>query len=247
MSSHAFDLGGARLEARASGALFWADQGLLVVSDLHFGKAQRLARRGGALLPPYETQATLARLEAELQATGAAQVICLGDSFDDLTAASELAEAERDSLLRLMDGRDWLWIEGNHDPAPTSLGGQHRAEITLAGLTFRHMAETGGTGAEISGHYHPKARLAGRAAPCFLLNPAAGRLILPAFGTYTGGLACDAAALVPLMQAPGALAILTGRTARAIPYSAALYSAARGSASPVPGASTRPRATSRSR
>ena len=82
MSNYAFQLGGARLEARASGALFWADQNLLVVSDLHLGKAQRLARRGGALLPPYETQATLARLEAELQATGAARVICLGDSFD---------------------------------------------------------------------------------------------------------------------------------------------------------------------
>lgn len=247
MSHYAFQLGGARLEARASGALFWADQNLLVVSDLHLGKAQRLARRGGALLPPYETQATLARLEAEVQASGAARVICLGDSFDDLTAASELTEAERDSLLRLMAGRDWLWIEGNHDPAPTGLGGQHRAEVTLAGLTFRHIAEAGAQGPEISGHYHPKARLAGRAAPCFLLNPLAGRLILPAFGTYTGGLACDAPSLVALIGAPGALAILTGTSARAIPYSAALYSAARGSASPAPGASTSPRATSRSR
>lgn len=242
MSNYAFQLGGARLEARASGALFWADQNLLVVSDLHLGKAQRLARRGGALLPPYETQATLARLEAELQATGAARVICLGDSFDDLTAASELPEAERDSLRHLMNGRDWLWIEGNHDPAPTRLGGQHHAEVTLADLTFRHIAEAGAQGPEISGHYHPKARLAGRAAPCFLLNPVAERLILPAFGTYTGGLACDAPGLVALIGAAGALAILTGTAARAIPYSAAS-----GSPSSAAGASSRPRATSRSR
>ncbi|HRK41937.1 MAG TPA: ligase-associated DNA damage response endonuclease PdeM [Gemmobacter sp.] len=242
MSSYAFDLGGARLEARASGALWWADLHLLVVSDLHFGKAQRLARRGGALLPPYETQATLARLEAEVEATGAAKVICLGDSFDDLTAAAELTEAEHDRLLHLMDGRDWLWIVGNHDPAPTNLGGQHRAEITLAGLTFRHIAEEGAQGPEISGHYHPKARLAGRAAPCFLLNPREQRLILPAFGTYTGGLACDAPALAQLMKAPGSLAILTGTSARTIPYSAAS-----GSPSSAAGASSRPRATSRSR
>ena len=244
MTAYAFDLGGAQVEARPSGALWWADQRLLVVSDLHFGKAQRLARRGGALLPPYETQATLARLEAEVQATGAAGVICLGDSFDDLTAASELTEPERDRLLHLMQGRDWLWIEGNHDPAPTSLGGQHRAEVTLAGLTFRHIAEIAAEGPEISGHYHPKARLAGRAAPCFLLNPVAGRLILPAFGTYTGGLACDAPALAALMNAAGALAILTGTAARAIPYSAASGSASVGASV---GVSSKPRSTTRSR
>jgi hypothetical protein len=42
------------------------------------------------------------------------------------------------------------------------------------------------------------------------------RLILPAYGAYTGGLSCDSAVLQGLM-APGAQAILTGTPPRAIP------------------------------
>ncbi|EGJ22146.1 metallophosphoesterase [Cereibacter sphaeroides WS8N] len=209
MNGHAFFFAGVRLTALPSGALWWPAERLLCVSDLHLGKAERLARRGGTLLPPYETQATLARLEADLEATAAERVLCLGDSFDDGAAADGLAEPERLWLRRLMTGRDWIWILGNHDPAPTACGGSHRATAVLGPLTFRHIAEGE---AEVSGHYHPKCALAGRARPCFLLD--GRRLILPAYGAYTGGLWCHDPALVALMQ-PGALAILTG--AKAIP------------------------------
>lgn len=224
--SHTFTFAGCDLTALPSGGLWWAAMATLVVSDLHFGKSTRLARRGGALLPPYETRATLARLADDLAMTGAARMICLGDSFDDVTASAELAEADRATLTGLMAGRDWVWIAGNHDPAPGGLGGQHRAEITLAGLTFRHSAEPGAR-AEVSGHYHPKARLAGQSAPCFLLSDP-DRLILPAYGAFTGGLSCAAPELQALMG-PSALAILTGRRARAIPYAAAVQTSPRSS------------------
>ncbi|MDT8856844.1 ligase-associated DNA damage response endonuclease PdeM [Paracoccaceae bacterium Fryx2] len=211
MTGHAFTLADTALIALPSGALHWPDAGLLVVSDLHFGKSARLARRGGALLPPYEVRATLTRLDADLAVTGAARVICLGDSFDDLDAGTQLDDSDRLWLTRLMAGRDWTWVLGNHDPGPLDLGGSHRAEAHLPPLTFRHIAEPGAR-AEVSGHYHPKARLAGQARPCFLLD--ADRLILPAYGTYTGGLWCHDPALAALM-AQNALAILTG--SRAIP------------------------------
>ncbi|MGV8986536.1 MAG: ligase-associated DNA damage response endonuclease PdeM [Cypionkella sp.] len=200
-----FQLGPAQLTALPSGALFWPEQRLLTVSDLHFGKSERFARRGGTLLPPYETRATLTRLDADLEATGARHVICLGDSFDDLAAAAEMEESDRLWLTRLMAGRDWTWIEGNHDAGPVDLGGTHRAELRIEGLTFRHISTS--EPLEISGHYHPKARLPGRTAPCFLID--AARVILPAYGTYTGGLACDHPDLLALMQ-PRALAVLTG-------------------------------------
>ncbi len=202
-----FHLGPAALTALPSGALHWPDQNLLVVSDLHFGKSERLARRGGALLPPYETRATLTRLDADLEATRPAHVICLGDSFDDLTAAGEMEETDRLWLIRLQAGREWTWIEGNHDAGPVSLGGTHRAELRLNGLTFRHIATS--EPHEISGHYHPKARLPGRTAPCFLIDES--RAILPAYGAYTGGLFCDHPDLQVLLG-PRALAVLTGRT-----------------------------------
>jgi hypothetical protein len=210
---HPLTLGPATLHALPSGALHWPAQGLLVVSDLHLGKAARLARRGGALLPPYETRATLEKLDADIARTAPGQVICLGDSFDDLAAGAELDEADTIWLSRLMAGRNWTWIEGNHDPGPLSLGGTHRAEASLGGLTFRHIADRSQR-LEISGHYHPKARLAGQARPCFLADR--DRIILPAYGAYTGGLRADDGALTALM-AKDALAILTGPRALAIP------------------------------
>lgn len=182
---HPISFCGADLHCLPSGALYWPEQRLLCVSDLHLGRSERLARRGGALLPPYETRATLGRLEADIEASGAATVICLGDSFDDMAALDGLDEVDRLWLTRLMAGRDWIWIEGNHDSGPLDIGGTHRAEVTLAGLCFRHIAQPG-TSAEISGHYHPKVQLAGQALRCFLLDKA--RLIMPAYGTYTGGL-----------------------------------------------------------
>lgn len=208
-----FDLGPARLAALPTGALYWPAENLLCVSDLHLGKSERMARRGGALLPPYETRATLEKLDADLARTGARAVICLGDSFDDLEAAGALDEDTLLWLSRLMAGRDWTWITGNHDPGPLSLGGTHRAEVHRAGLVFRHIG--GGMGAEVSGHFHPKASLPGRGArPCFLLGN--DRLILPAYGHYTGGLQAEAALFDPLVG-PRALAILTGPKPLAIP------------------------------
>lgn len=211
MTAFAFSLLGADLLALPSGALLWPAQRLLVVSDLHFGKSLRLARRGGALLPPWEVAETLGRLEADLEAQAPRQVIALGDTFDDLEAETELDEADRLRLTRLAAGRDWIWIAGNHDPGPLLLPGRHLSEARLGPLTFRHIAQPGAAG-EISGHFHPKGRLAGRWRPCFLIDSV--RVILPAYGAYTGGLACSAPELRVLFQ-PSALAVLTG--ARALP------------------------------
>jgi DNA ligase-associated metallophosphoesterase len=219
MSSHAFTFAGCALLALPSGGLFWPDEGLLVVSDLHLGKSARLARRGGGLLPPYETSETLARLDADIGFHAPRRVVCLGDSFDDMQAQDELAEADRLWITRLMAGREWIWAEGNHDPGPGQIGGTHRAEIAVGALTFRHEAAPGAR-AEVSGHFHPKARLAGQTSPCFLVSDP-DRLILPAYGRYTGGLSCEAPALAALMGR-GALAILTGQRALAVPYAAAL-------------------------
>ncbi len=212
MTHHTFQLAATTLHALPSGALYWPDAGLLTVSDLHFGKSDRLARRGGALLPPYETQATLTKLDADIEATQARHVLCLGDSFDDTTAADTLDPANKLWLTRLMAGRDWTWISGNHDSGPLDLGGSHRAELRLGTLTFRHIATP--KTPEISGHYHPKARLAGQSRRCFLIDTA--RIIMPAYGTYTGGLMCDDPAFSALMG-PRAIAVLTGARCTPIP------------------------------
>jgi len=188
-----------------------------VVSDLHLGKSERIARRGGTSLPPYDTRDTLNRLAADIALTHARTVICLGDSFDDLVAAEALPEEERQWILRLQSGRRWVWIEGNHDPGPVEFGGAHLAELPLPPLTFRHIAQAGASG-EISGHYHPKATLQARGRnitrAAFLID--SNRVILPAYGTYTGGLQSRTPVLGELMRAE-AIAVLTGPTPTAIP------------------------------
>jgi DNA ligase-associated metallophosphoesterase len=227
MSAPSLTLAGALLDARPSGALWWEAERLLCVADLHLCKSERLARRGGPLLPPYETLATLDRLAAEIAALAPRAVVCLGDSFDDCAAGEALAPADTARLVALMAGRDWIWIAGNHDPAPLALPGRHLAELRAGPLAFRHAASPGAAPGEISGHYHPKARLAVRGGavtrPCFLAD--ARRLILPAFGAYTGGLFASAPALARLL-APDARAILTGEPCVSLPLAALARQAA---------------------
>jgi DNA ligase-associated metallophosphoesterase len=217
MNGYDFTLAGAQVTALGSGALYWPDQNLLCVSDMHLGKTERRARLGSAILPPYETHDTLSRLQSDLDATGATTVICLGDSFDDAEAARALREAEKLWIARLQAGRRWVWIEGNHDPGPVDMGGTHLSELPLPPLVFRHIARAGQSG-EVSGHYHPKVTLPVRGRtitrPAFLVD--SDRLIMPAYGTYTGGLRSHDAALTGLMRKE-ALAILTGTTPRAAP------------------------------
>lgn len=212
-----FTFCGAQLRALPTGALHWPDQKTLVVSDLHLGKAERTARRGGPILPPYEIIETLDRLLADIATTAPQTIICLGDSFDDLTAARATAQMVTDALAPAMAGRRWVWIEGNHDPGPVEIAGEHLFEFAQSPLTFRHIAQDTEPG-EISGHYHPKARvnLRGRSITraCFLIDDT--RLIMPAYGTYTGGLSSHDPVLTNLMD-PNATAILLGPAPIALP------------------------------
>ncbi len=211
-----FPFCGSTLTARASGALWWAEARVLVVSDLHLGKSDRIARRTGAMLPPYETRETLDALASEVESLNPATVICLGDSFDDLAAVDALTDSDVMLITRLQSGRRWVWIEGNHDPGPVEFGGDHLAELSIGPLTFRHIAT--GEVAEISGHYHPKVRLSVRgriiSRAAFLVDDT--KLLVPAFGTYTGGLCTTDPALSGLMGR-GAQAILTGKTVTQLP------------------------------
>jgi uncharacterized protein len=176
------------LLADLSGALFWDEQRLLVVSDLHLEKGSSFAARG-TLLPPFDTAATLSRLGAVIARYNPRLVIALGDSFHDRDAHNRLSVDDRARIGNLQVGRDWLWILGNHDPAlPCDLGGTFADEVAISAITFRH--EPTGARGEIAGHLHPKARVATRARTmerrCFVSD--GERAVMPAFGAYAGGL-----------------------------------------------------------
>jgi uncharacterized protein len=183
-------LNGAELLADLSGALAWPDRRLLAVADLHLEKGSAFASRG-RLLPPYDTTNTLGRLEAAIQGHRPETVVCLGDSFHDIRGAGRLGGADAARLRRMTNAVDWIWVAGNHDPAPPAdLGGRAMLEYRLGPLVFRHIAESGPVAGEVSGHFHPKAGFNWRGrhvgGRCFIGD--ARRLILPAFGAYAGGL-----------------------------------------------------------
>lgn len=171
-----------------AGALVWPERELLVVSDLHLEKGRAFARRG-TLLPPYDTHATLTRLEALVARWRPATVVSLGDGFHDRHGGLELSPELFDRLAGLTRTRRWVWVTGNHDPQVTlGLGGAAVMELEMGGIVLRH-APLGAAG-EIAGHLHPKARVLTRRLslhrPCFVGD--AQRLLLPAFGSFTGGL-----------------------------------------------------------
>lgn len=183
---------GVPLVADLAGVLWWPERRTMVVGDLHLEKGSAQARRG-RFLPPYDSRATLQRLGRAIGRLAPARVICLGDSFHDRGAAARLSEADGERLAALIDGREWIWIAGNHDPVPPAAwGGRVADEVVLGALVFRHEALTdaGVAAGEVSGHYHPKAAVRTRSrrisAPCFATD--GRRLILPAFGAYAGGL-----------------------------------------------------------
>ena len=186
----AFTIAGEQIYADRSGVLYIPASQTLVVADLHFEKGSAFAARG-MMLPPYDTTATLARLAQVITFYNPRAVIALGDSFHDRAAAARMDPANRRALLALQKSRDWLWIAGNHDPAPPdNLGGEARAVFMLGPLTFRHEPKPGAATGEIAGHLHPVVRVAGRGASlrCRCFASDGQRCIVPAFGAYAGGL-----------------------------------------------------------
>ena len=221
MDCFKFSISENELVAMPSGALWWPAQSILCVSDLHFGKSNRLARMGQSWIPPYENQDTLLRLETDLDSTSAKKIICLGDSFDDNEASQSLPSDELLWITKMQAGREWIWISGNHDPSPKNLGGSFLHYLEIGKLYFQHIASAEKR-FEISGHYHPKIRMIIKGQSftrrCFLVDE--NRVILPAYGTYTGGLYCNRNPLCSIMQ-QDAIALMTGKEIYPIPISKA--------------------------
>lgn len=185
-----FSFAGHPLAALRDGALFWPARQALIVADLHLEKASWFAR-GGQMLPPYDSLATLTELTALVDKTGATELWCLGDSFHDKEGCERLPDAARHMLTELTGRLRFVWITGNHDAGLVDhCGGEIVVEAEVDGLILRHEAERGETRPELSGHFHPKLRIArhGRhvARRCFVMTGT--KLILPAFGALTGGL-----------------------------------------------------------
>lgn len=208
-----FDVLGARLLADCSGALWWAEERLLAVADLHLEKGSAFAVRTGQLLPPYDTHATLRMLSAVAERLQPRTIVCLGDNFHDPDGPARLDDGAKRSVRDLMRGRRFVWIEGNHDHrSALALGGECAPELGIGPLVFRHEPTNGRADGELCGHLHPAASVTTRVRRlrrrCFVAD--ATRCVLPAFGAYTGGLDVFHEAFAPLFPT-GFAAYLLGR------------------------------------
>ncbi|MHA6723382.1 ligase-associated DNA damage response endonuclease PdeM [Sphingomonas sp. RS2018] len=185
-----FSFAGHDLRALREGAVYWPARRALLIADLHFEKASWFAHFG-QLLPPYDSIATLEALTALVERCAPEEIWCLGDSFHDSKGCERLPERAQAMLRALTSATRWTWITGNHDAQMVDhCGGEIVEEAVVDGIVLRHEAEPGDPRPELSGHFHPKLRVRVRgrqiARRCFVATPR--KLILPAFGSLTGGL-----------------------------------------------------------
>jgi DNA ligase-associated metallophosphoesterase len=209
-------LHGIELEPDISGALYVPDYRTLLVADLHLEKGSSFARYG-LHIPPYDTRSTLAVLESVIARRKPERLVSLGDSFHDARAGERLDGGDLARLRRLSDTIDVCWLIGNHDPVlPLGLGGRIATEIALGPLTLRHLPKTSlGADVEIAGHLHPVASISRRGRRVTSRSFVAGsrRLIMPAFGAYTGGLNVWAPEIASLFDEETFTAWMIGRRA----------------------------------
>ncbi len=196
---------GKALRADMSGALYWPAEKALIVADLHLEKGSSFARHG-QMLPPYDTRETLARLARVIDRYEAETVIALGDSFHDRDGPSRMHDDDRRALRMMQDHCEWIWVTGNHDPEIAhDMGGTVVASLEIEGITLCHEPKGCRATHEIAGHLHPAARVVMNGftmrRPCFVGN--GRRLVMPAFGAFTGGLNVLDTAFQPLFGNDG--------------------------------------------
>ena len=209
----AFSFAGEDVVPLPCGALWWPGEQTLFVADLHFEKASHFAAKGW-LLPPHATADTLAALIAAVESTGAQRLVCLGDSFHDQSGPDRLLPETRRTLMTMTRSLDWWWITGNHDEAAAGvLGGRVLVEGRIGPLVLRHQADPADATPELSGHFHPKLviRHRGRTISrrCFAHSPT--KLILPAYGAFTGGLDLADPALQAALAGPATALVVDGK------------------------------------
>lgn len=189
-SARRIRLGALEMVADSAGGLWIESERTLILSDLHLEKGSSFAKRG-SLVPPYDTGVTLRLVASMIARWSPRRVIALGDSFHDDGGPERLTDGDLKALAAMQAGRDWLWIAGNHDPAPPAgLSGDIANEATIGDVVLRHEPSLFDERPQIAGHLHPcvVVRGGGRGVRrrCFAVDQRT--LVMPAIGAYAGGL-----------------------------------------------------------
>lgn len=217
---------GETLALYGDGTLYMRSHETLIVSDLHLEKGAALSK--GAPLPQFDTIDTLNRLKEAQARSKPRTLICLGDSFHNISRAFQMPPIYLETLNQISEKSDIIWITGNHDQyLPERLPGMMKDEMTIGAVRLCHEADGLPMTPTISGHYHPKARVKLRArhlsAPCFIES--ALDVIMPAFGSYTGGLSIMDKALQPFIDKQSKIHLCHDKAIYSLPYSPTHFTA----------------------
>lgn len=188
MHTHRLDIEGHRFQLHFSGALFWEDRSILIISDVHLGKVSHF-RKFGAAVPQRAVQKNFTAMDEAIEAFKPKTVLFLGDLFHSyLNNEWKLFET-----WVISKSINFILVAGNHDIIPPikyeNIGIEIVQELLLDTFLLTHHPEERENYFNFSGHIHPAIRLNGMGRqsvrlPCFYKT--GNQLILPAFGEFTG-------------------------------------------------------------
>jgi len=172
-------------------ALWWAAESMLLIADVHLGKGD-IFRRHGLAIPSGSSAADLEQIGRLIERWYPLRLAILGDLVHGEPGEQLVTEFSR--WRERFDDTRMILVTGNHDRHMENVPADWRLEVSdvtrCGNLALLHQPSSHCTTAEIVGHIHPAIRMrAGRAdslrAPAFWLQPR--RLVLPSFGSFTGG------------------------------------------------------------
>ena len=188
MSSQLIKFANEDFYAYPNTALYWKRLNIIIVADLHLGKSISFAKQK-QFLPPYDTKETLAKLFRCINEFEPSKLIIVGDLLHDMFSVNSFQEKDHQNFNKYTKNTQFIWVKGNHDYDIEINGFTKVLNYKVEEIIFNHIPIKS-TNFQICGHYHPKAKISHRGksiyTSSFVHNDKL--LILPSFGTLTGGL-----------------------------------------------------------
>jgi len=186
--THPIQLHGQSFQMHFSGALFWVEKSILLISDVHLGKISHF-RKYGAAVPQQAIQQNFDTLNTAVKFFKPKVITFIGDLFhSSLNSEWALFEDWVHSITSEM-----ILVSGNHDIISPlkyeALAIKVIPELILDSFILTHHPEERDSLFNFSGHIHPAIKLSGLGRqsvrlPCFYKTES--QMILPAFGKFTG-------------------------------------------------------------
>ena len=194
------------------GILFWFDKQIAIIADLHLEKGSSFGP-SGQFLPPYDSEETLNKIFKTIKNHKIKTIILLGDTFHDKNAFDRMSEKVFILFKSLIEKYEVIFILGNHESKFEIGRINFLNEYVIDDIHFIHQALQKSI-FQISGHFHPVATIKSSikkiTAKCLLHTN--NHIILPSFGTYTGGLNINDPALKPFVNHKSYVYLLTKKS-----------------------------------